>query len=171
MWITSFLPDAAIHLILVVGVIGTIAGFALGMIPLINAYKLPIQIISVLILSFGLYAEGGLANDANWKIKVLELEARIASAETDRGNVNTSVVTKVITKRQIVKEKGDDIIRYIDREIIKYDSTCPLPESVIKAHNAAALNKAVDVILTPTTTIDTSAHNAAASTPSKLPVK
>jgi hypothetical protein len=49
----------------------------------------------------------------------------------------------------VLREKGDDIIRYIDREIVKnqevvrYIEQCPVPKEIIDAHNAAAvLNQA-----------------------------
>ena len=83
MWILSFLPDYVTHTIFVIGVLGTIVGFVLGFIPLVNRYKLPIQIISILILSFGLFLEGGLADQAIWQLKVKEMEAKIAKAETE----------------------------------------------------------------------------------------
>ena len=76
MWILSFLPEAVTHLIFFVGVIGVIAGFVLGFIPFIAPYKLPIQIISILVLSFGLYLEGGLADQAIWQLKVKEYKSQ-----------------------------------------------------------------------------------------------
>jgi hypothetical protein len=139
MWILSILPVAVIHLLLICGVLGTIAGFVLGFIPLINKYRLPIQILGVLMLSLAVYLEGGLANDAEWQLKVKEMEAKVAEAKAQSAQVNTTVVTKILTKRQIIKEKGAEIRTYIDREVVKYDTTCPIPEVVINAHNAAAM--------------------------------
>ena len=55
MWIFTVTPDWIIHAILGLGIIGVILGFVLGFIPIIGKYKLPIQIISILILSLGLY--------------------------------------------------------------------------------------------------------------------
>ena len=70
-------------------------------------------------------------------------------------------MTKVVTKTQVIKEKGDDVVRYIDREVAKYDAECRIPQVAIRAHDASALNKAVDeIILTPTSVIDTANHNA-----------
>ena len=55
-------------------------------------------------------------------------------------------------KTKVVKEKGRDIIQYIDREIVKKEEivkfveNCPIPKDIIDAHNAAAtLNKATEV--------------------------
>lgn len=141
MWIINWLPEFIVHLIFLAGVLGTIAGFVLGFIPLISKYKLPIQIISLLLLSLGVYLEGGLAEKAKWELRVKEMEAKVAQAEAKSAVVNTQIVEKVVTQKQIVKEKGDKIIQYIDREVKVFDNTCTVPEIAIKAHNMAAKNE------------------------------
>jgi hypothetical protein len=144
MWIISFLPDWVVHAITIVGVLGTVVGFLLGMIPVIKTYILPIRVISILLLSAGLYLEGGLADYKIWEAKVKEVEAKLAEAELQSAKENTKIVTKVITKTQIVRTRGQDIVRYVDREIIKYDEKfakggiCEIPQEFIKAHNDAA---------------------------------
>lgn len=142
MWIINWLPEFVVHLILLAGIVGTIAGFVLGFIPFINTYKLPIQIISLLLLSLGLYLEGGLAEKAKWELRVKEMEVKVAEAEAKSAVVNTEIVEKVITEKQIVKVKGDKVIEYIDREVKVFDNTCTVPEIAIKAHNMAAKNEA-----------------------------
>jgi hypothetical protein len=141
MWIINWLPEFIVHLIFLAGVAGTIAGFVLGFIPFISKYKLPIQIISLLLLSLGVYLEGGLAEKAKWELRVKEMEAKVAQAEAKSAVVNTQIVEKVVTQKQIVKEKGDKIIQYIDREVKVFDNTCTVPEIAIKAHNMAAKNE------------------------------
>jgi len=141
MWILSFLPDFVTHLIFFLGVAGTIVGFLLGFVPGIKPYQLAIQVISILVLSFGLYLEGGLADQAIWQAKVKELEVKIAEGEVKSEKVTTEVVTKVLTQKQVIKEKGEDIVQYIDREVVKYNNICTIPEVVITAHNAAARNE------------------------------
>jgi len=150
--------------------LGTIVGFVLGFIPLVNRYKLPIQIISILILSFGLYLEGGLADQAIWQLKVKEMEAKVAKAETESQKVTTEVVTKILTKKQVIKEKGNDIVKYIDREVVKYNNTCTIPEVVITAHNAAAKNETTN--LKTQIEVSTDLHNKLATPPMILaPIK
>jgi len=162
MWIISFLPDWVFHAIFATGILGLIAGFVLGFIPLISKYKIPIQIISLLIFSLGLYLEGGLADNVEWQLRVKEMEAKVAKAEAASATVNTQIVEKIVTKNQIVKQKGADIVKYIDREIVKYDTKylpgekCEIPVEVIKAHDAAASNA-----------ISTDALNNAAKAPEK----
>ena len=144
MWIISFLPNWVFHLMLSVGILGTVAGFVLGIIPAVKQYVLPIRVISLLVLSLALYLEGGLADYNAWQLKVKEVEAKLAQAEIKSAKENTKIVTKVITKTQVVKTRGEDIVRYIDREIVKYDTKfapggqCEIPKEFIKAHNDAA---------------------------------
>jgi hypothetical protein len=144
MWIFTVLPDAVIHLILTLGIIGTVAGFILGMVPLVKKYKLSIQVISLLILSFGLYLEGGLADNKIWEARVAEVQVKLAEAEAKSAKENVKIVERVVTKTQVVKERGADIIKYVDREVVKYDTKflpggiCEIPKEFIKAHNDAA---------------------------------
>jgi len=145
MFILHFLPDFVTHLILVAGILGTIAGFVLGFIPFIKAYQLPIQIISLLLLSFGLYIEGGLANEESWQLKVKEVEAKLATKEAQSQEENVKIVERIVTKTEFVRTKGQDIIKYIDKEVvkdnevIKYVENCPaIPQVILKSVNDAA---------------------------------
>jgi len=144
MFILSILPDWVFHAITFLGVLGTVAGFVLGMIPVIKTYIIPVRVISILLLSLGLYLEGGLADYAVWEAKVKEVEAKLAEAELKSAKENTKIVTKVITKTQIVRTRGETITKYIDREIVKYDTKfapggqCEIPKDFIKALNDAA---------------------------------
>ena len=145
MFILHFLPDFVTHLILIAGILGTIAGFVLGFIPFIKSYQLPIQIISLLLLSFGLYIEGGLANEESWQLKVKEVEAKLATKEAESQKENVKIVEKIVTKTEFVRTKGQDIIKYVDKEVvkdnevIKYVENCPaIPQAILKSANDAA---------------------------------
>ena len=140
MWILNFLPEFFFHLIFIAGILGVIAGFVLGFLPFISKYKFPVQIISLLLLTLGVYMEGGISEKHKWELRVKEMEAKVAEAKAQSEHVNTQIVEKLVTKTQTIKVKGDSIIQYIDREIKVLDTTCVIPESVIKAHNYAALN-------------------------------
>ena len=144
MWIFTVLPDAIIHLTLTLGILGVIAGFLLGFIPFVKKYKLVIQIVSILTMSLGLYLEGGLSDNKEWEARVAEVKVKLAEAEARSAKENVKIVEKVVTKTQVVKERGAEIIKYVDREIVKYDTKfapggeCEIPKEFIKAHNDAA---------------------------------
>jgi len=144
MFILSILPDWVFHTICLAGVLGIIAGFLLAFIPVVNKYKLPIQVISLLMFAFGLYMEGAMSNEQVWQLRVKEVETKLAKAEAESAKENTKIVTKIITQKEYIKTRGRDIIQYVDKEIVKYDSkfatggVCEIPKEFIKAHNDAA---------------------------------
>ena len=145
MWIISFLPNWVFHLLLIAGILGTVAGFVLSMVPLIQKYIFPIRIISIILLSFSLYIEGGLANEESWQLKVKEVEAKLAQKEVQSQAETVKIVEKVVTKTAYIKTKGQDIIKYLDKEVvkdnevIKYVETCPaIPQVILKSVNEAA---------------------------------
>jgi uncharacterized membrane protein (DUF106 family) len=149
MWILSILPDAAIHIIFGLGILGTIAGFVLGFIPFVKTYQFAIQICSIVVLVFGVYLEGGLADYKEWELKVKEMEAKMAQAEAQSANKNIEIQEKIVEKTKVIREKGKDIIKYIDKEVVKkeevvkYIENCPVPKEIIDLHNQATeLNKA-----------------------------
>ena len=88
--------------------------------------------------------EGGISNEEKWNVRVKEMEAKVAVAEVKSKEENVKIETKVITKTQVIRERGKDIINYVDREVVKYDTKfapggqCEIPKEFIKALNDAA---------------------------------
>ena len=152
MWLLNLMPDWFYHLIVIVSILGLIVASVLKFVPFVSTYRLPIQVISALLLVFGVWMEGGIVNEAKWEARVRELEDKVKIAEEKSKEKNVEIQEKVITQTKVVKEKGRDIIQYIDREvvkkeeIVKFIENCPIPKDIIDAHNAAAtLNKATEV--------------------------
>jgi len=140
MWILQFLPDWIFYLIIAIGLAGFLVTYLLKFIPLpaIYMYKTPIQLVSLLLIAFGVYMAGAISNEQAWKDKVAKLEKEYAESQVKSEKVNTEIVTKYVTKREIIREKGEEQIRYIDREIVKYNEVCKLPKEIITLHNDAA---------------------------------
>jgi uncharacterized membrane protein (DUF106 family) len=138
MWILDFLPFWVFHVITVAGVLGVLASQFMSVIPVISKYKLPILVGSILVLAFGLYMEGGITNQEKWEARVKEMEAKVAQAEAESAKENTKIVQKVVKQLEVVKVRGEEIVRYVDREVAKYDSQCVIPKEFVKAHNDAA---------------------------------
>jgi hypothetical protein len=161
MWLLSLMPDWFYHLIVIFSVLALIVTAVFKFIP----YRLPIQIFSALLLLFGVWMQGGIVNEAKWEARVRELEEKVKIAEEKSIEKNVEIQEKVVTQTKVIKEKGKDIIKYIDRlvdrevikevegpervrreEVIKYVENCPVPKEIIDVHNAAAtLNKAAEV--------------------------
>ena len=154
MWILHLLPEALIlwvcNLLLAAGIALTVAAFFIKSVPVLNQYRLPAQILGIALLVIGVYWRGGYAVESDWRERVAEVQAKLAVAEKRSAEVNTEIVTRVVTQTKIVRERGDDIIKYVDREVvknqevIKFVENCPIPDIIINTHNAAALNKPVE---------------------------
>jgi hypothetical protein len=145
-WMFSLIPDSLLIWItyFIAG-----AGFALyiaskltGWIPLISQYKLPAELVGVLMLVVGSYMFGGYGTEMAWRQKVKDLEAKVKAAEEQSQKVNTVIQEKVVTKIKVVKENV-----YVNREIIKevagkqLDASCSLPKSTISLHDSASRNE------------------------------
>jgi len=138
MWYLSLLPNAFFHAIVIAGVVAVLGSMFLKMIPLVNKYYIPMRIIGFVVFTFGIYFEGGLANEEQWVAKVKEMEVKVAAAEAEGKKETIKIQQKVVVQQKVIREKGEDIVRYIDREIVKYDNSCIIPKEVIEIHNKAA---------------------------------
>ena len=140
MWIFTFLPTWVFHAILGAGILALLAGMFFSFIPLISKYNIPVKVVGYTLVAFGLFLEGGLNDNMVWQARVAEMELKVAAAEVESAKENTKIVEKVVKQTEFVKTKGKDVIRYIDREVTKYDNTCIIPKEFVKAHNDAAEN-------------------------------
>ena len=148
MWILHFLPDALIlwicNTVLLAGILLTTVAFFVQRIPIINQYRIPAQVLGIALLVMGVYWRGGYAIEQEWRERVAAVEAKVAAAEAQSKEANTKIVTKVVTKTQVIRTRGADIVKYVDREIVKYDTKfapggqCEIPREFIKALNDAA---------------------------------
>jgi hypothetical protein len=135
MWILQFLPDWIFYVQLLAGIAGVVlANTILKLLPYSNLVKLA----SILAIVFGIYMIGAISNNNAWLARVKDLEIKVAEAEAKSAITNTEIVQKTLTKTQIVRERGQDIVKYIDREVIKYDTTCVIPKEFVTIHNKAA---------------------------------
>ena len=138
MWILNFLPDWFFYIVLLAGVGGLIASYLMKFIPFVYMYRTPIQIGSVLAIVIGTFMLGAAWNDEEWRRRVAEMEQKVAAAELKSAEENVKIVTKIVNKIEIVRIKGEETIKYIDKEIIKYNDRCEIPNEVVDVLNNAA---------------------------------
>lgn len=146
------IPETLINFAVILGFLGIIATLVLFFIPFQKTIQIVTFLISVSFFSFGLYLLGAINQKKEWEEKVKQLELDLERA---RSTVNIKTVTKVITRTQKIKERGDEIIRFIDR--LPNDS-CVVSKPLIAAHNAAAKNESIVEI---EETVTTRSHNEA----------
>ena len=142
MWILYLLPDALIlwfcNILLLTGVALTVAGFFAHSIPLVTQYQLPFKILGIALLILGVYFRGGIAVEETWRERVAAVEARLAVAEKASTEANVVLEQKSQKKTTEIRQRTQYIRQYVDREVVKYDAGCAIPESFVQAHNRAA---------------------------------
>jgi hypothetical protein len=73
-----------------------------------------------------------------WEAKVKELEVKLANNQVESVKENIKIVEKIVTKKQIIKERGEEVVKYINKEVVKYDPKCEIPQEFIKSLNNAS---------------------------------
>jgi glycosyltransferase involved in cell wall biosynthesis len=132
-WILSFFPDWFWTLVLTAGVLGLIVSWVLTSIPFILNNVLPIKVFSILMLLVGVYFQGVLVNEEKYKAEHQRLKAEIAAAEAKATETNVDIQKEIVYENRVVKEKGDTVIRYVNR-VVKGDPVV-ITQEVIKERN------------------------------------
>ncbi len=169
MWLLHLLPDSLIlyitYAMLAIGFAGIMLGFFLGKIPLVSQYKLPIQIVSIILFCSGLYWYGGYSTEMAWRARVAEMEAKVAEAEKKSELANAEIQKRIVERTKLIKEKGKKQVEYITRlvegktittdmseaeraallakqkELQDAVKNCPIPKVIVEEHNKAAESK------------------------------
>lgn len=169
MWLLHLLPDSLIlyitYAMLAIGFAGIILGFFLGKIPLVSQYRLPIQIVSIILFCSGLYWYGGYSTEMAWRARVAEMEEKVREAEKKSQAANTEIQKRIVERTKLIKEKGKKQVEYITRmvegktittdmseaeraaflvkqkELQDAVKNCPIPKVIVEEHNKAAESK------------------------------
>ena len=137
MWILSYLPTWIFYAIVVLGILGVVASYVLSMVPLVNQYKIPLQVVSIVVIAFVVFIIVGVENELSWQAKVKELEAQVAVATAKSNETNTVVQQKVITKIQIVKQQVEVVKREIEVQKEYINTDCKVSPTAIDLYNKA----------------------------------
>jgi hypothetical protein len=143
MWVLNFLSDFVIHLLLVIGVIGTITGFVLGFIPFVGKYKLPIQIISILVLSVSLWLQGGLANEQKYRLEHERLKASISKKEAQSIVLNQQLSQVLAERDAAIAARGQGIVQTVI-EYVKGDPVTIVKRINLSEEERAKLQKKIE---------------------------
>jgi hypothetical protein len=133
MWYLQFVHHWIFYGILVIGILGILFS---RFVPFY--YKTAAQAVSYIALAFSLFMIGAVKGSESLLAEISELKDKVSVAEQQSVKETVKIETKYINKTQVIRERGQDVINYIDREVVKYDSTCDIPKEFIEAHNKAA---------------------------------
>ena len=144
MWILHFLPESIILFVTTALLLAGIVTTTISFLPVLSQYRTPTQVLGIALLVAGVYFRGGLSIEMEWRERVAEMEQKVAEAQAQSQKVTKTVQTRVVTKTQVVRTRGEDIVKYVDREVVRYNTKfapggqCELPREFVKAINDAA---------------------------------
>lgn len=123
-----------------IGVVGFMLTYLIRFIPIpsIYLYKTPIQIASAVVILIGGFLCGANWDNNIWLERVRELEEKVAKAEQESKDANDKLNESTKDQKSKIQEKRIVVKQYIDREVVKYDAQCNVPQEFINAHNKAA---------------------------------
>jgi hypothetical protein len=143
-WMVSLIPDSVFvwltYLILIIGFGLYVASKLVLWVPLIRQYKLPAELIGVILLVVGSYVIGGRHHDDRLKERIKELESKVAISEQQSKDANAKLDTVIKEKTKVIKEVQVVIKDRIVQNSQKIDAICKVDDVAIGILNDAAKN-------------------------------
>ena len=143
-WLFSLIPDSWLELITYfmvgIGVMLYIASKLVGWLPFIKSYKLPIELVGVILYGIGAFYAGGYGVERMWRERVAVVEQQVKEAEAKSAQVVVKIETKVVTKIKRVVEVREVIKHEIEiqKEII--NAGCEINDAAIQMYNRSVTN-------------------------------
>lgn len=145
MWILSLLPSAFLGFIvngvLLLGVVGVVFSFvakSLDYVPALAVHRTLIQVVSVLVLTLGVYLKGAYNTEMYWRDKVDEAEAKVKVAEEKAAAASAQIEYKYIDKIKVVKDVQVVIQEKIVEKEKLIDAECKVTPVAIDILNESA---------------------------------
>jgi hypothetical protein len=100
------------------------------------------RVIGIVLIAGSCWQLGGTSTEAKWQARVQEMQTRVAVAKTKSQQVNQQIITQVVTKTKLVKEKTDENVKYITKYVAQdLDSNCTLTAAAVMLNNSASQNE------------------------------
>lgn len=141
MWLLNWLPNWVFHLILLVGVLGLVASWVLKRVPFVETWGLQIQVAAIILTILGVWYEGGIAKDREYKERIAALELKVSRAETAAAEANTRLVESLAKKDQEIKEVTTANQQRLRDLAAQLNRTCTINQDVVNILNNAAKNR------------------------------
>ena len=119
------------------GIVLYIASKLVTWIPMMGQYRLPAEVVGVVLLVVGAFFYGGHGVQKAWLDRVAELEAKVKAAESKSQVVNTVIQTKIVERVKIVEKKVEVVKKEIEiqREVI--NAECKINDVAVELYNKA----------------------------------
>jgi len=141
MWILNWLPDFVFHLMLLVGLLTIAVSFVLTAIPFVSQYKLPIQVAGIILTVVAVWYEGGIAKDAEYKIRIAAMELKISRSETASAEANTRLAEQILREQVRIKDITETNKKRLQELADQLNRQCSVDQAVIDVLNDAAKNR------------------------------
>lgn len=142
MWMLNLIPDGylsvLVHGVLVVSILGTIAGWWMSILPPFQLYAPFVKYGFLTLLIVSVYLAGGLGPERAYREKIAALEKDIKTANQRSEKVNTVIETKIVEKIRKVKDVQIQVVEKIIEVEKTIDAKCDLDPAVISILNEAA---------------------------------
>ena len=100
-----------------------------------------IRIVGIILMGISIFFLGISFSDTEFKKELDKKNIEIAKINESAKDITAQTVIKYVYRDKIIKEKGDEIIKYVST---KNDSDCNLHNSTIELLNSAAKNNLPD---------------------------
>lgn len=130
MWMLNFIPDWVYHLLLFVGIGGIIIATVFR--------SMLLYPVAALILCVSIFMEGLIYGQKDMREQIAIMEAKAQQYQQESSDLNVKLAEKYNNKVIQIKEKTNEIVKYVDQYVTKYDNDCRVPNAFVLLHDSAA---------------------------------
>ena len=140
MWLLHWIPDSLLELfirsVVITGITSLILGLVAIWIPFAARYGMAARLFGLALLIPGMYFWGGAGVELEYRAATKIWEQKIADAEAKSEQVNTVIVTKIVTETKLIQEDTQETLDEIARLRALVDKPgCELTPDAVKLYN------------------------------------
>ena len=146
LWLFNYIPTFFIYITFALGVVlylfSEMATLRIAQV-ITSSYLTPalMRLIGIMLMGLSIFFLGISFSDTQFKKELDKKNQEIIKINEDAKDITNQVEIKYVFRDKIIKEKGDEIIKYVNT---KNDSDCNLHNSTIELLNSAAKNNLPD---------------------------
>lgn len=146
LWLFNYIPTFFIYITFALGVVlylfSEMATLRIAQV-ITSSYLTPalMRLVGIVLMGLSIFFLGISFSDTQFKKELDKKNQEIIKINEDAKDITNQVEIKYVFRDKIIKEKGDEIIKYVNT---KNDSDCNLHNSTIELLNSAAKNNLPD---------------------------
>lgn len=143
-FVYSMIPDSYIELatyaIVALGLTFYILSKLISWIPFIKDFKLPLELLGVLLYGVGAFYAGGYGVERMWRERVAAVQEKVKELENKQAEVVKVIETKVVTKIKTVEVVKEVIKTEIIEKEKLINANCDVSPDAIEMFNKSVTN-------------------------------